>query len=306
MFLLTLALSCTENSIHAHEGLDIFQQSPADLVDVLLIVDDSCSMEPYQQELSGHFEAFRGYLDQAEVHWHIGVTTTDAPEHLGQLQDFIRWDEEDSSARFAEAVQVGIEGSGIEMGLEAAQLTLERDTSGFVRPEASFSAIFVSDEEDASPHAVSDYIRTFEALKGLRERDAVSASAIVTLDEASCGNEWSTRGDRYVHAAEFTEGVVGDVCSDDFEPILVELGFSASRLLDTFELSELPNPPTLELELDGEAVPCTEGRWRYELLDQESGSQPAVVFERSAMPAPEQEIVVRYRLGEGDPEDFCP
>jgi hypothetical protein len=296
---------CTENSIVVHEGVDVFYQSPADQVDVLLVVDDSCSMDPYQEELSTNFEDFRAFLDSAEIQWHIAVTTTDAPAHLGELSDFIRWDDPDSEQRFREAVQVGTEGSGIEMGLEAAMLTLQDDHSGFVREAARFSAIFVSDEEDASPLSVTEYIRALEDLKGARDRDAVNASAVVTLDPELCENDWSAPGDRYQAAVEQTGGVVGDICSESFGPILSELSLSASRLQETFLLSELPNPATLILELDEQELDCAEGRWSYELVTEEGLQRPAIVFPREALPAPEQQIVARYRLGDGDPADFC-
>jgi len=300
--MLLLLLSCTENNLTVFEGVDVFTQSPAHEVDILLVVDDSCSMEPYQEQLATSFESFVRFLDESRTAWHIAVNTTDVDEHEGQLVDFIAWDDEDAADAFAAAVNVGTEGAGFEMGLEAARRTLEADASGFVRDEAAFSAIFVSDEEDASPLAVAEYIRTFEALKGARSREVVDVSALVTLDAEECDTDWSTVGQRYLRATEMTEGVAGSLCSEDFDPIVAEMGLSASRQYDVFELSEMPNAATLELTLDDIDVPCGEGRWRYELQEEE----PVIVFDREQLPPPESVLVLRYFFGDGDEEAFCP
>ncbi len=301
--LLALALAgCTENSLVVFEGVDVYYQTPPAEVDILLVVDDSCSMSPYQEALSVHFDSFVRFLDASEAQWHIGVTSTDVMENRGELDDFIRWDEEDAADRFVAAVNVGTEGSGYEMGLEAAKLTLEVDATGFIRPEASFTAIFVSDEEDGSPLAVVEYLRAFEELKGARSRDIVNTSALVTLDADSCLEDHSERGERYIHAAETSGGVVGDLCSDDLSPIVREMGLTASRLQERFALSDLPAVATLEVSLDEELVPCTEGRWAYELAD----GVAYVVFDRDALPDPGQQVALRYQLGNGDAAGFCP
>ena len=298
---LFLLLSCTENHLVVFEGVDVFTQNPSYDVDILLVVDDSCSMEPFQEQLATTFESFVRFLDQSQTAWHIAVNTTDVAEHEGQIVDFIAWDDEDAAEAFAAAVDVGTEGSGFEMGLEAARRTLEVDATGFIRADATFSAIFVSDEEDASPLGVSEYIRTLEALKGARDRESVDVSALVTKDVEGCEGDWSSVGDRYLRAAEMTDGVSGDLCTEDFGPIVTDMGLSASRQHDVFELSGLPAPDTLELSLDDEVLPCGEGRWAYELR----GEQSVVVFDRDQLPPPESLLVVRYQWGDGSEEAFC-
>ena len=163
MLMLSL-LGCTENELVLHDGTDVFYQSPPQEVDILLVVDNSCSMDPYQQKLSQNFAHFITFFDDANILWHIGVTTTDIhSEGAGELQNaFFTWEDEDAEDRFKDAVNVGIEGYYSEMGLHAALLTLENEQNqAFLRPDASLSLIFVSDEEDASPWPVHDYTNFF-------------------------------------------------------------------------------------------------------------------------------------------------
>ena len=57
---------------------------------------------------------------------------------------------ENGSAIFSDLVNVGICGSGYEMGLEGALQVLENPNNSLLREEAYLSVIFVSDEQDAS------------------------------------------------------------------------------------------------------------------------------------------------------------
>ena len=64
-----------------------FQQSRRNTVDILLVVDDSCSMAEEQAKLANNFEAFIAAFQGIDVDWQIGVTTTDTyrTENPGRL-----------------------------------------------------------------------------------------------------------------------------------------------------------------------------------------------------------------------------
>ncbi len=63
---------------------EFFQVSP-EQVDVLLIVDNSCSMLAEQEKLATEFEAFVEFFHVAQTDFHIGVTTTDMYVQGGAL-----------------------------------------------------------------------------------------------------------------------------------------------------------------------------------------------------------------------------
>ena len=82
-----LLLACSEYNYTSKVQKDVFQQARRNTVDVLLVVDDSCSMAEEQQKLSNNFDAFIAAFAGVDVDWQIGVTTTDTyyVENPGQL-----------------------------------------------------------------------------------------------------------------------------------------------------------------------------------------------------------------------------
>ncbi|MEM7418080.1 MAG: hypothetical protein AAF389_21505, partial [Gemmatimonadota bacterium] len=131
-----------------------YQQRAAAAVDVLFVVDDSCSMEHEQDELSEHFATFTRFFDEAETDYAVAVVTTDTERAPGVLVNgpagrLITPESSAPAAAFREMVRVGLAGWGTERGLEASSLALTSGNSGvdFPREDADLSVIFVSDEE---------------------------------------------------------------------------------------------------------------------------------------------------------------
>ena len=69
--------ACSEYSYTSKVQKDVFQQVRRNTVDILLVIDDSCSMKDEQVKLSNNFEAFISAFSGVNVDWQIGVTTTD-------------------------------------------------------------------------------------------------------------------------------------------------------------------------------------------------------------------------------------
>lgn len=327
-----VAAACSDYQYIKQEGDDVFYQLEAGEVDVLLVVDNSGSMEPYQTKLSENFDTFLTFFVEGNVDYHIGVVTTsvapatayrsctqaevDAIPEGGHLVDstVISASTPDAAAVFSEIVQVGTCGSGYEMGLESAWLALSEplvsgENSGFLRDSAYLSIIFVSDEQDSSPLPVNDYINGFRDVKGQRERDIFNASALVVYDLDECTalqtQSGAAEGTRYVDVAEQTGGVLGNICADDFEVIVTELSMASSRLTDTFYLSKLPDASTLVVGVDEEEIPCDSGQYTYQKGMKDGEEVGMIVFERAYMPPPQSRITARYDLGTGDPSAFC-
>ena len=329
-----LAAGCTDYQLTQFQAQDIFSQEPAGEVDVLLVVDNSGSMAPYQTKLSENFDNFITYLEEGQVDYHIGVLTTSVvtPSAIpgtsctedvvaqipggGQLVGgtIIQSDTQDADQVFSRLVNVGTCGSGYEMGLESAYMAVTPPLStsenfNFLRGSAMLSMIFVSDEEDSSPMAVSDYINTFRNVKGLEDRTAFNASALVVNNTADCSQQQiqsgATPGTRYIDVATETDGLLANICADDFADILTELSLRASRLRDTFYLTRLPDPASLFLTIDGEEVPCEDGEWTYQTEGEGNDMVGKIVFERSYLPPPNSLVTITYDYGSGDPAGFC-
>ena len=313
---------------------DVLFQDPPTEVDILLVVDNSCSMEDEQEKLSQGFEEFVRFFEVAEVDYHIGVTTTDmfntgtgAEGRLARSASGVSIIDEDTDAAddiFAELVQVGTEGAGIEQGLLAGLSALRPPMSdgpndGFLRDDALLTIIFVSDEEDFSIGPVNSYINAFREVKGQRARDAFNASALIgidpeTGDPASCGGAGqgvgADPGFRYHDVAKQTGGVVGSICEDEFNDIVEEMGLTSSRLRDTFFMTRQADLETLEVRVhepgtsefdgDGTVVPSEgidDGRfaWAYEEVPEEDEFWIRFT-DRAELPPLGSKVVIRYEV----------
>lgn len=329
-----LATACSDYELTQFQAQDLFYQEPAGEVDIVLVVDNSCSMQPYQQKLGENFDSFLTYLQEGLVDYHIGVLTTtlEPPGPVPGTQcdaaavaqipaggylvggEVITADTQGAENIFEELVNVGICGAGAEMGLESAYRALSPPLSTtenieLLRPDAMLSVIFVSDEEDSSLLPVHEYVNYFRGLKGLDDRDAVNVNALVVEDLTQCTQQQiasgAVVGSRYVYAAEETDGLLGNICADDFADILTELSYRASRLRDTFYLTRLPKPSSLFVAVNDVEVPCTAGDWTYQTEGEGAQMVGKLVFERDRLPPPDSVISVTYDYGNGDPADFC-
>ncbi len=214
---------------------------------------------------------------------------------------------------FAENVAVGTTGSGWEMGFEAARQTFLEPTytehnGAFLRDDASFSLVFLSDEEDSSPYAVDDYLRFLTDLKGeeaYRDHRIFNISAVVGATppefegDPACSSENgdASYGSRYIKAVERTEGVLESICEDDFSPIASKLGLTASGLEVEFALSQSCDENSLVVSLyesdDNDSLVRT-------LVKDEDYTyvveRNAIRFDEEQVPPAQYYIVAEYRV----------
>jgi hypothetical protein len=323
--------ACVEYEFTQFDVVDTFTQDPPAQVDVLVVVDNSFSMEPYQEKLSTNFNAFVSFFQEANVDYHIGAITTNimdtdhgvsngcTPQQVedippaGQMVNdvFITQDTNNADEVFRDLVSAGVCGSGLEMGLEAAWLALNSEhpvNKTFFRKDASLSVLFVSDEEDGSPLPVRQYVDDMRDMIKGRDRQRFNISALVFDEGDGCDEEESSfaaRGDRYLEATRITGGVQGDICAPNYDKTITDVSLAAARLSDTFFLSDEPNVDTLLVEVGGVEQPCTDGTWSFTHQVKEGEDAPAIVFARSALPPSGEDILVRYIRGDGNEDNFC-
>ena len=168
--------------------------------------------------------------------------------------------------------------------------------------------IFVSDEQDVSPGSVPGYVDDYFDVRGARARDAFNASALTVTEIADCTPEQylsSTKGTRYIQAAQLSGGVTANLCAEDLSPIVTDLALTTSAMRDTFFLSRRPNPGTLEVAIDDEIVSCADGIWVYAMVDEGNAQRPAIIFDAEHIPEASARIVAKYTNGTGLPDGYC-
>ena len=315
---LSVGLGCKiDQGIDRTTHTDTFLQEPKADVDLLWVIDDSSSMESEQAAIAAGFETFVAGLEETNIDFQIGVTTTnmdlDFEDRASLIGDPIYLTKDDDYvAMFQERVTVGIEGSDKEKGLQAAldALTEPRVSganSGFLRDDADLSIIFVSDEDDCSDGEaladmdgaacyseedllvpVRDFISSYRDLKS-GDHD-VYASAIVGPDVSeNCSQTWP--GHRYQTVSRALSGVIGNICDTDFAAIMDELGLAVSGVLTVFQLELTPVVDTIEVSVDDEEVfeSETDG-WTY---DEEYNS---VRFDGSYVPDRGATVSISYEV----------
>lgn len=74
---LLLTAGCVQYDFYTQRHTDVFQQKLRNTVDILVVVDNSCSMVEEQNKLATNFDSFIQYFQGVDVDYQIGVITTD-------------------------------------------------------------------------------------------------------------------------------------------------------------------------------------------------------------------------------------
>jgi len=276
---------------------DAFLQTGNRVVDVLFVIDNSVSMGDQQWGLERNLPAFFEIADELVLDYQLAVTTTDLGE-CGQFEGeipIVDRDTPDAAAVFASNALVGTDGAGVEQGFHCAFRALEDAegnlgaNAGFLRPEAGLRVVFISDEEEQSEPiwgwGAPEYVEYFQSHKP--NPDHVVVSSLSGGLYGCCGAGSASPGIRYVQAALLTGGLAMDVCDVDWAAALAAIAFDADHLADTFELSRVPVPDTVEVRVEG--VPIFVG-WQYE------PALNAVVFEQEYVPENSAEVEIEYSI----------
>lgn len=275
---------------------EAFVQSGDRSVDVLWVVDSSCSMAQEQEALAGNFGSFLDVVDELALDYQVGVITTDL-EDGGILEGPTRWvtpDTPDAEGVFADNVLVGQTGSGLEQGFDAALEALTGDPMdpegpnvGFLRPDAGLRIVFVSDEDDQSfGYAdASEYVALLQATK--TNPDHVVLSDITGGASGCYANSANAdAAPRYLEATALTGGLSTTICNPGWIDTLESLGWLSDARSDTFALSEPALPDSVSVTVDGDAV----AGWVYD------ADLQAVVFDYEAVPSEGAAVAVEYGL----------
>jgi hypothetical protein len=139
-------------------------------IDILLVVDNSFSMNPLQQRLAANFNSFVGNVVAKGFDFHLGVTTSDAYLSGSKFLNNNAYSElRDGTGNTHTGVFVvnpstpnlintavtnamqGDQGSGDERSFSSFRNTLLNPlNTGFLRPGAFLAVIILSDEDDFS------------------------------------------------------------------------------------------------------------------------------------------------------------
>ncbi len=237
--------------------VDVLLQAGVPEVDVLWVVDNSCSMLEEQEGLAANFPVFLQFFQESNIDWHIGVVSTDMgdPLHQGKLQTHAGYKWVDDTTPFPDEVLggmavLGTSGTGRERGRDPVYYALEQHregaNKGFYRAGAGLHVIVISDEDDSSELITEDeFLSWMNSLKW--GDDSLTFSSIVSADPL-CDGAYSV-GSSYLRYTDEIGGIFWSICDQNWAAVLQQLGLQAVETEHEYYLSELPVLGTIVVTL---------------------------------------------------------
>ena len=238
--------------------VDSFEQPDStDGVDILVVIDTSCSMGDNEAQLLAGVEAFMNNLPEAD--WRLNMIPA-SPDKVLDEQQFPLVPGDD----IADAQQMydGMTHTGhLEEGFNATQdyILSNPYAQTWLRWDAALLIVFVSDEEEQSDMTVDDFT---DWLNGYRS--SVFMSSIINFDPAKslCNIHASYAGDRYEEATLTYSGVVMDICSKDWTEGVRDASDSIDPISE-WGLTYVPIKESVAVFVDG--VPFVD--WGYDIIE---------------------------------------
>jgi hypothetical protein len=277
------------------ENLDVFEQALKASVDVLFTLDRSGSMSDDNALVVANFGTFINTLVGLDADYHVAVGVEDDGCVLGSDayidNTFSASDAESTFETMADIyLTLGTYGANTERGFSLAEAALKSENigsggcnEGFYREGAKLSIVHVSDEPEQSVNPYTYYVSLFQGMKA--DPDDVVIHAVAGDIPDGCGS--ASAGTGYYEATVATGGLFLSICAEDWGSHLESIAEGSVSVNDSFELTQLPVPETIEIQVDG--IRTTTG-WEYD------ASINSIVFDRDHIPAGGSTVEVEYSL----------
>lgn len=242
-----------------------FKQTRNKNLDILVVIDNSASMQEEQANLATKLLPLLGAVQDYD--WRIGVTTTDPSDKC--LRRVIHKNDANTVDAFYQAVRAGIKGSGNERGVYTAVRALQGNCDGFgawVRSDSALAVLVVSDEDNCSdqgvdcgnePYARADYLT-----------DYLARTRVVGQNAKIFGLIWHPSQERndcvvaehqgfiYADLVATSKGTWGSICDSDYTATLTAVSTNLLAVLQRqFTLAKAPDPgQTIRVEVDGQVM----------------------------------------------------
>ncbi len=238
-------------------------------IDVLVVIDNSGSMDTEQANMAMRFGTFLDKLNG--LNWQVGIVTTDVSSNAvlkdgrliqykdrpGQYVVTSLMDPAVAKADFAATIQrAKSEGSGNEQGIAATYRAIKRSQDptkaenapnvGLFRSDAALAVVVVTDADETNPAGTQEQNKPESLVNLVKTTWPGKAfsyhSIIVKPGDTACkginGNE--NFGQQYANLSALTGGVVGSVCATDYAAQLGTIGQSSVELVRSVSLDCAP------------------------------------------------------------------
>jgi hypothetical protein len=243
--------------------VDSFTQIGAfDEMDILWVIDGSCSMNSHHSQLVLGVEAMMNNLP-LDINWRLKMITAGDYAYITQSNLFplTRGDDIDDAIYMLNDLPY----DGGESGFSAVQNYVNDDAYAktWMRPDAALLTVFVSDEpEQSSTLGANDFVWWYE-----NQRDSVFLASIVHVPAAesvctTMSPGITHIGQEYIEATNYLGGAVVDICNPDWATA-VEDATQEIEPFEDYKLKHIPYENTIAVFV--ETKPFLD--WHYDATD---------------------------------------
>lgn len=270
-----------------HKGISALQSfavSEAGIFDLLLVIDNSSSMGPYQNRLSKTLPDILRYVQN--TNWRIAVVTTSSPCLRKTIagQPFITRQDFDRSALqadidFQNLIKVGETGNPVERGIFMATQAMQETgcdagNVAWLRPDSQRAVLLLTDENNCGsapnegcaglPYEKAEYFFdrvgksvVFNAMVLTQEPPNASSDPSDPNHDCENSGGYGEAPDpgEYLRIVAETGGRYADLCRSNYSTVLNQISEDVGKKINAqFELQYPAEISSLELKIDGRAV----------------------------------------------------
>lgn len=288
-------------------------------VDILFVVDNTPSMIQHQQNISAQLPGMTSALNALKMDYRFAVTTTSMASGTvnacaplsRKLQGSPAYLTEKNIGSLPDRFVVGSAGCQREAGLDAmAWVTspayLNSISSDFMRTDALFVVIFISDEQDQSSEfgdgTKDDFVKLLNQRKpafddGSRAWIANYIGTLSMNNTCDGGGGSSSVGSNYVRLVDASMGVKSALCNLDLAVAVSNIKARIVDHLQSYRFKEEPNKTSIAVTIGGKAIHESEtDGWTLEKEIRADGKDQWILkFHGTAIPPADVPVNVVYK-----------
>lgn len=259
------------------EQSETFVQNATSPLDIVMVVDNSGSMEEEQVNLSSKLANLLSAVEATD--WRIGITSTDLAD--GGLIRRINKGDNNVQTVFSDTINgLGTNGSGHEMGIAQAAHAVQggiegrRGVTPWIRGNSGLAILIVSDEDNCSGeggvyfcgparsgfsfnqiNGMQNKSYLLDYLQGVRQfKQTTRVYGIINTPQSSCpGLPLNTVSAIYGDTIRTTGGLSGSICDQSYEATLKEISKDFVAVLNVdYTLTDAPNAGTVKVTVNGQ------------------------------------------------------
>ena len=261
---------------------DSFIQGTNIYVDIIWVIDNSGSMSWAQALLASNIMSFVNMFMSFGPDFQMAFITTDNPFFRDNIT-LTQSTQNIASIAGGLVTNIGNRGSANEMGLEMLRQSHMINIQWF-RPGAHFVAIFLSDEPDASPGSVANYINYFDSYY---PQGMFLPYAIIGDVPWGCTDAWAGLGYWDLTMAYNTNW--WSICSVDWGSQLQDIATSIASASSFVLNHPSPKENTIEVRVNGQ---LQQNNWTY------NSNLNSIIFDFGSMPQQGDWVEISYEIWE--------